>query len=233
MCGRYLIDGRPASATDWQKFVAQAFDAIESDVESGTMHERFNIGPMQSIALVEQVESDARRITEARWGWKPVWPKMLLINARDDKLGGKFWGSLMKPENRVLIPATGYYEWVRAEKKGERPAPFRHEVDGGELFAFAGLRKLHKDEDAEAPAPVAAIITTSPNETAARVHNRMPAILADTEAATAWLSPDVSPDEARGLIAPIEDSRLTVHPAGKAVNSIKNQGPEILDPETE
>ena len=199
------------------------------------IHSRFNVAPRQQIPVVKRNEDGGRRLTRARWGLLPAWAKtskdkLQPINARDDKLDGRMWGRLMVPEHRVLLPADGYYEWIKAEKKSEKPAPFFHEIDGGELFCFAGLINATRVDDLEEPITTTALITTSPNQTAARVHDRMPAILADPEAMAAWLSPEVSPEEAMTLIGPIADDRLQVRPASKLVNAVKNQGPELLDP---
>jgi putative SOS response-associated peptidase YedK len=57
----------------------------------------------------------------------------------------------------------------------------------------------------------------------------MPAVLAGPDEEAAWLSPDLSADDALQLIAPLPDDRVTLHPASTLVNSVKNQGVELLD----
>jgi putative SOS response-associated peptidase YedK len=43
---------------------------------------------------------------------------------------------------RYLVLADGFYEWKRSEKTKQ---PFCFEIDGGRLFAFAGLWDCWKD----------------------------------------------------------------------------------------
>ena len=40
---------------------------------------------------------------------------------------------------RCLVLADGWYEWLKAEKKGQQRLPFRYTVDDGAPFAFAGV----------------------------------------------------------------------------------------------
>jgi putative SOS response-associated peptidase YedK len=52
-----------------------------------------------------------------------------LINARAETLVAK---PLFARGDRVLVPADGWYEWLRAEDgRRARPQPFLHTVDGG------------------------------------------------------------------------------------------------------
>lgn len=59
----------------------------------------------------------------------------------------------------------------------------------------------------------------------------MPAVLGDNDLIAAWLDPDVTPEEAKTLIEPLDDSRLTIKPVSTRVNSWQNDGPELLEPE--
>ncbi len=236
MCGRYTIAGKPATAAEWRRRMQDLLGADPSDLPDELIYGRFNVAPRQQLPLIERAKDGSRRFSEARWGLLPSWAKTSRdrqqpINARDSNLNSRMWKPLMEPRHRVLLPADGYYEWVRAENPKEKPAPFYHQVDDGQPFAFAALRNTTRVDDLEDPITTVALITTSPNATAARVHDRMPAILADPEAMEAWLSPEVSAEDARALLHPIADDRLTVRPVSKRVNSSDNDGPELLDPE--
>jgi putative SOS response-associated peptidase YedK len=46
---------------------------------------------------------------------------------------------------RCMIPADGFYEW---KKTGTVKQPYCFEVDGGKLFAFAGVWDRWKDPSA-------------------------------------------------------------------------------------
>ena len=74
---------------------------------------------------------------------------------------------------------------VEAEKKGEPRVPFRYTIDGGALFAFAGLCDVAKIDGEWVPS--ATILTTTANAISAPVHDRMPVVLAGPDEEAAWL----------------------------------------------
>jgi hypothetical protein len=74
------------------------------------------------------------------------------------------------------------------------------------------------------------IITTTPNETLAPIHDRMPIILPPS-VWDAWLDPTNDDTEAvakRLVLAPAE--LLVARPVSTAVNSIRNDGSELIEP---
>lgn len=231
MCGRYTTAGQPA------EFDAR-FDA--SAAELGSALGRYNVAPRQQIAVIERTEDGGTRGRTARWGLLPRWAKtskdrLQPINARNDKLlESKMWRPLLgSGPHRVLIPGDGWYEWIKAEAKGEKPAPFHHTVDDGAWFAFAGLINTTKVDDLDEPITTVTMVTTTANGPAARVHDRMPAILAGRDEEQAWLNPELGADDAFELIQPLADDRVSLAPASKRVNAVKNQGAELLDPTVE
>jgi putative SOS response-associated peptidase YedK len=227
MCGRFTTAGEPAEFDS--RFNVSA-DAL------GSALGRYNVAPRQQVGMLERTDDGSLAGGTARWGLLPAWAKtskdrLQPINARDDKLlSSKMWSRLVADaSHRILIPADGWYEWLHAEVKTEKPAPFRHLVDGGGWFAFAGLVNTTKVSDLDEPIKTLTIITTSANGPASRVHDRMPAILAGPDEEAAWLSPDLTADDALQLVTPLADDRVTLHPASKLVNNVKNQGVELLD----
>jgi putative SOS response-associated peptidase YedK len=225
MCARYTAAGQPVE-----------FDArfnVSADA-LGSALARYNVAPRQQIAILERADDGTLSGRTARWGLLPRWAKtsrdkLQPINARDDQLlRSKMWRPLVeKASHRVRIPADGWSEWIHAEKKTEKPAPFRHLVDGGGWFAFAGLLNTTRVDALDEPITTVTIVTTSANTPASRVHDRMPAVLAGPDEETAWLSPDLGAEDA--LVRPLADDRVELVPASKLVNSVKNQGAELLD----
>ncbi|MBF6618638.1 MAG: SOS response-associated peptidase [Patulibacter sp.] len=180
------------------------------------------------------------------------------INARVETLSQKklFAPLVTKAEHRVLVLADGWYEWMRREDPGKRSSgpdpgkvPFHHTVDGGEPIAFAGLAREVRLRDGPAGLdPVGrpyggpgvdertlisvAIVTCAASPAAARLHDRMPAVLAGPDEEAAWLSPDVDGRDATALCVPLADERLRIAPASPLVNSVRSaDGPWLLDPE--
>jgi putative SOS response-associated peptidase YedK len=57
----------------------------------------------------------------------------------------------------------------------------------------------------------------------------MPVILAATRWDD-WLDPGSDHDAVRSLLVPAPDGLLEVHPVSTAVNNVRNNGPQLVDP---
>ena len=73
------------------------------------------------------------------------------------------------------------------------------------------------------------LITTEPNELAATVHDRMPAIL-PADAWDRWLDPAAPTGELAPMLKPYPADAMAVAAVGPAVNRVANDGPECLAP---
>lgn len=209
MCGRFTV-------TTIMGEVAKRFQIGMWEPVEERILEPFNVSPSQEVLIVAD-GARGRELILARWGFRPAWmladSRIAPINARAETVASlpMFRDALRR--SRCLIPADGFYEWrkIPGERK-KQPVHFRLR-DGG-LFAFAGLWTT-PDPEQRLP-PTAVIITTTPNEIVASVHNRMPAILAPHDEGT-WIdhrvtrAEDVTPllrpfpadqMEARVVIAP-------------------------------
>lgn len=211
---------------------------------------RYNVAPTQEILVVrsspdeEEAKAGKREAKLMRWGLVPVWSKDLkvgyrMINAKKENLmKSRAYGPLVgKFRHRCLIVADGFYEWMKAEDPKQPRQPWRFTVDGGEPFAFAGLctRKEWSDpEDRgydEGYLYTCTLVTTTPNEVVAPVHDRMPAILASPEAEAAWLDPELGAEDAVAMCGPLDPRRMEGSPANPALNKVGKgmaEGPELL-----
>jgi putative SOS response-associated peptidase YedK len=210
---------------------------------------RFNVAPTQEVLTVraspdpEEATAGLREARPMRWGLVPRWAKDLkvgyrMINAKAENLSSsRAYSPLVgKFRHRCLIVADGFYEWMKAEDPKQPRQPWRFTVDGGEPFAFAGLCTRKEWEDAEDRGfddgwlYSCTIVTTTPNELVAKVHDRMPAILPGPEAEAAWLRPDLSLEEAVAMCAPLPASRMDSAPANPKLNKVGKgvEGPELL-----
>jgi putative SOS response-associated peptidase YedK len=211
---------------------------------------RFNVAPTQEVLVVraapdsEEAKQGEREARLMRWGLVPVWAKDLkvgyrMINAKKENLTkSRAYGPLVgKFRHRCLIVADGFYEWMKAEDPKQPRQPWRFTVDGGEPFAFAGLctRKEWTDPEdrgyEDGYLYTCTLVTTTPNEVVAPVHNRMPAILPGPEAEAAWLNPDLSAEEAVAMCGPLDPRRMQGAPANPALNKVGKgmaEGPELL-----
>ena len=222
MCGRFT-----ETKVD-PGLIAGRFGVRESAVPGETLG-RFNVCPTEAVLGV-CADGEPRAL---RWGLIPPWARGLRagpepINARVETLRDKrlFAPLVADAAHRCLVVADGWYEWLRPERpKGER-VPFRYTVDGGELFAFAGL--WHEGRVGSERIASVTILTTSANGVCAPVHDRMPCVLTSAEAEAAWLAPEVDADAALELLLPLDDPRTSAAPANPAVNRAGVEGAELL-----
>ena len=118
---------------------------------------------------------------------------------------------------RCLIPADGFYEWVRSRKTKQ---PYCFEVGDGEIFAFAGLWDRWIDPNGE-QIESCTIITTTPNSHLADIHNRMPVIL-PTGAYASWLNPATRDTRvALGWLVPYAGA-MRRYPVSTRINNVQN-----------
>jgi putative SOS response-associated peptidase YedK len=105
----------------------------------------------------------------------------------------------------------------------------------GRSLAFAGLYELWRDpvvgrDDAEAWLWTTTVITTSAPDELGMIHDRMPMII-DPASWTDWLDPANSEvADLRALLSPAAASGLTTFPVSTAVNSVRNNGPQLIEP---
>src|SRR3954451_4780929 len=208
---------------------------------------RFNVAPTQEILTVrsspdpEEAAQGEREARLMRWGLVPRWAKDLkvgyrMINAKTERLqeSRAYTPLVGKFRHRCLIVADGFYEWMKSEDPKQPRQPWRFTVDGGEPFAFAGIctRKEWDGEEAQEDGWLysCTIITTTPNELVARVHDRMPSMLPSREAETAWLDPGLSAEDAIAMCGPLPADRMDGAPANPKLNKVGKgiEGPELL-----
>ena len=188
MCGRYTLTCTP-------EVLAEAF-RLEATPD---LQPRYNVVPSQEVACVRAgLPSRKREAVTLRWGLIPSWAGdpamgMKLINARAETVAEK--PSFRKPfrERRCLVLADGYYEWQR---EGSRKQPYHIRLNSERPFAFAGLWDRWTGADGKT-IESCAILTTTPNERLASIHDRMPVILPPV-AYEPWLDPGLQ--DARHLV---------------------------------
>ena len=217
MCGRYRLSRR-------KRLIRAYFDAAdEVDWEP-----RYNIAPSQSVPIIRQDRAKPeRRFSLARWGLIPYRAKdssigSKLINARSETVTSKPAFREAFERRRCLIPADGFYEWVRS---GQTKQPFHFGLQDDSLFAFAGLWDRWKDPSSHA-VESCSILTTTPNALLVDVHDRMPVILRPDDY-DLWLDPGFRRvDALREMLNPFDATLMRRYPVSTRVNFVKNDDPE-------
>lgn len=220
----------------------------------------YNVAPTTTISSVVRRHSEpgdepTRRVRSMRWGLIPPWVKTaadgspdtkgpLLINARAETLttSPAFRGSAKS--KRCLIPMDGWYEWrpnPAAEGKKATKTPFYMHAADDELLFMAGLWSTWRPRGASEatgegagasrdslPLVSCTIITTESVGPLAGIHDRMPLTISAGDW-DRWLDPDAPIDE--GLLRGHGDlDRIVTREVSKLVNSIRNNGPELIEP---
>ena len=188
----------------------------------------WNVAPSQPAMVVRRhPETGERHLDLLRWGLVPWFTKNLKsapkpINARSETAAtsGLFRAALA--QRRALIPADAFFEW-RKLAIGKQPYAIARR-DGAPL-AFAGLWEGWRSPDGETVRSYA-ILTTAANGVMSRLHDRMPVILEPDHWAI-WLGETAG--EAAALMRPAAETVLRLWPVSRAVNSVRNNGPELLD----
>jgi len=189
----------------------------------------YNVAPTQAAPVLRQDER-GRRLDLLRWGLIPWWSKdakigATLINARAETLPSKPAFRSAFAARRCLVPVSGFYEWRRLDAKAKQPYYLRSAGDDEPLF-LAGLWESWKDPEGER-LETFTIVTTTPNELVAQLHDRMPAILDPADFGT-WLDPKASAEALTALLRPYPAELMLSHPVSRLVNSPRNNGPECV-----
>ncbi|WP_032386493.1 SOS response-associated peptidase [Rhodococcoides fascians] len=233
MCGRY-------ASTRSDSDLQAVFDIAETVGDE--VPPSYNVAPTQTIRTVlerapkDEPESDAvRQLRSVRWGLIPSWAKdakigSRLINARSETITEKPSFKKAASRRRCIIPADGYYEWEKRD--GTKVPYFLHEQG---VLAMAGLYELWRDptkaDDDEDRWVWSATVLTSPAADAlGHIHDRSPVVL-PPELRASWLDPTLTNlNEVSELLAAIPEPRLEPYEVSTAVNSVKNNSPELLTP---
>ena len=218
MCGRFASYLLPAAIRDTFRIA----DALINHPPN------WNVAPTQPAMVVRRHPQTGERHRDVlRWGLVPHFTTDLKnarkpINARAETVStsGMFRAALAS--RRCLVPADAWYEW-QARPDGKQPYALAR-ADGRPL-AFAGLWEGWRAPDGEVLRTFA-ILTTAANAPLRHLHHRMPVIV---EAADwpAWLG-ETDGDPA-AVMHPAGDHVMRFWPVSRAVNSVRNNGADLLD----
>jgi putative SOS response-associated peptidase YedK len=226
VCGRFVSASPPDE-------IARYFDAEPPDA---VLEPSYTVAPTNDVYAVTD-DGGIRRVEAFHWGLVPFWAKdpkigSKMINARAEGIETKNAYRSAFKKRRCIIPVDGFYEWQKLPGQKTKQPHYIHRPDG-EPLAFAGLWEVWKGpKDAPEPGPPlrsCTIITTTPNEKMAEIHDRMPVILPPSKWAE-WLDPTNDDTETLGkLLVPAPPQIITMHPVSTEVNRVSNKGAELID----
>lgn len=224
MCGRYYRrSDKQRIAEAFHVGIPPSFDILPS----------YNIAP-QTFQPVVRLNSETaeREFAQMRWGLVPFWAKdtkigYTTINAKAETVATSPTFRNALKCRRCLVPADGFYEWQKIDAKKKQP--YAIGLKDGSPFAFAGLWDTWKDKATGQPLETFTIITTGRNELTAKVHNRLPVILAPKDYER-WLTPA---DPARlpvDLLRPYDADQMTMWKVSARVGDVRINDSTLIGP---
>lgn len=216
MCGRYSFEYKPSFAGRFR--VQAAPEGLRS---------RYNVAPGMTMPVV--LSQSPNHVELMKWGLVPAWskePKVAYstINARAENLQQSATYRRPFKSQRCLVPVSGFFEW---KKTSDGKQPYCIRVRKEEYFALAGLYDIWRGADGT-EIKTYTIVTTTPNELMAPIHNRMPVVL-NPEYEDIWLDAETSADELLGLLTPYPADQMEANPVSTRVNSPRNDDPGIIE----
>jgi putative SOS response-associated peptidase YedK len=223
MCGRFGISTDIEELQDFFVFDPSSVDYVK----------RYNIAP--SNPVLTYGAQGPRTAEYMRWGLIPSWSKpstlharkrSLAINARAETLAanGMFRG-LFKSK-RCIVLSDVFYEWRKNENA--TTTPLRIGMIDWKPFGMAGLWDAWQGPNGLTHS--CTIITTTPNDLTATVHDRMPVIL-PFESHEEWLSSGQHDTGALSrLLTAYPANAMAMYEISPTIGSVKNNRPDLLQP---
>jgi putative SOS response-associated peptidase YedK len=230
MCGRYTLHTE-------KELLARRFRIDPAALDG--LAPRYNIAPSDTVLTV-RVRRGAREARPMRWGLVPSWsrtasgPVPAPINARAETAAERPAFRTAFRRLRCLLLADGFYEWQPPAVGRGPKLPHWIALREGAPFAFAGLYAVARAAEADpAAAPLfsCALLTVPASPDLAGIHPRMPVILSP-EREDAWIDPALDDDvpALRALLTPLPSGALVARAVSRLVNSVRHDGPELLEP---
>jgi putative SOS response-associated peptidase YedK len=237
MCGRYV-----SVKSDGD--VLRDFDAVDA-TDDEAYEADWNIAPTKPVRTVVNrplraadgtpEDHPTRQLRVMSWGLVPSWAKDRktqgrMFNARVESVTDKPAFRTAYAKRRCLVPADGWYEWQTVDgPDGPRKQPRYMVPPDGHSIAFAGLYEFWRAGDGPTLS-TCTIITTPSVGALAEIHDRMPLVL-PRPAWQRWLDPAVTdPSDLLKSWDEADGEHLELRPVATTVNSVDNNGPELIEP---
>ena len=187
-----------------------------------------------------------RQLRVLRWGLVPFWAKdpsigSQMINARMETVHEKPAYRRAFATRRCLLPADGYYEWYPTEQARPRPASRSSSRSSSAPptarcwrwpgCTRSGATRPGDDDDPQRFRWTCTVLTTD-GRGRARPHPRPDAAAGRAGPVRRLARPGelATRTTCASLLVPAAPGRLEAYPVSTAVNNVRNNGPELLEP---
>jgi len=210
MCGRFTLGFQPEELV--KTFAAEQI--------SEPVPPSYNIAPTDNANIIS---SNAGLVSCSKMSWGfDLKGSAKVFNARLETLLEKWRFKKSAQSMRCLVPATGWYEWTKADDGGKDPHYFSSSKT--ELLALGGLYEIAAD------GPRFTIITRPATEKLQHIHKRMPLVL-PKKAWDLWLNPDETNVADTDFIHnATEEFEFTTRLVSRKVNYSSAEGSDLILP---
>lgn len=175
MCGRFYIDEE--SNQELLNIIRNLDKRLAASGQPRTI-KTGEVFPSDTVPVI--AGSDNKCTYEAMtWGFMSPSAKRPVINARSESAHEKPMFSQSLLTQRVVIPASGFFEWDHSSDKEK----YYFTDKNGTLLYMAGMYRYYEAQ------PRFVILTTAANACMEPYHDRMPVLLEKDEVASYLLSP--------------------------------------------
>lgn len=212
MCNLYAVN----TSQDELRRLADALN-----VDLGNFAGMPSVFPDYLAPVVRLDANGSRRLDMMRWGFPPVGPNPSYVtNVRN--LSSNYWKGWLKPEWRVVVPATAFSEYMPQPDPitKKKPVAWFALKDGSSnprpAFGFAGIWRPWSGTRGTKADPVVgehrlfSFLTTEPNTVVRPIHEKAMPVILTLDKWQAWLT---APDSI-AMQMPLPDDQLCVARVG-------------------
>lgn len=176
MCGRYYIEIE-SDLVEIRKILTDLNERFSGQPALARL-KTGEIFPTDVVPVIRTWETDEgpRLLPDLmQWGFAEPYP---LINARAETADSKPTFRRYVADNRVLVPATAFFEWQEPAEAGQKKTKLKLSRPEEAVFYMAGLyRPLAPEQNPLQVTGQFVILTAAANESVSPIHDRMPLIV--------------------------------------------------------
>ena len=195
MCCRYYMEMSPELRPIVEEMNRAPLSARMRDKLGKPLTTEGEVRPTDIVPVIAPSLSGTRKVFPMFWGFTAKGVDRPIVNCRVESAAEKpLWKEAWK-SHRCIVPASYYFEWehlVTASGNVKTGDKYMIQPRGAEVCYMAGLYRLEEFRDLKYP--VFTILTRTPSQELAKLHDRMPVILPG-EMIDSWIQPDANPAE--------------------------------------